>query len=89
MSDPLDFFIQTRDSLGHLESELELIDICLEHLSDFHDEGQAVVNLRRTGIVLEHFKSFADCWLDNLQHDLKDLHQRFMPQGNTTGDEAE
>jgi hypothetical protein len=89
MSDPLDLFMQARDAVGHLESELELIDICLEHLSNFSDEGQAVVNLRRTGIVLEHFKSFADCWLENLQNDLKNLHECFMPQGITTGDEAE
>lgn len=89
MSEPLDLLIQARDAVDQLESELELIDICLEHLSDFSDESQAVVNLRRSGIVLEHFKSFAYCWLENLQHDLKNLHQCFMPQGTTTGDEAE
>jgi hypothetical protein len=89
MSDPLALFMQTRDAVAHLEDELQLIDICLEHLSNFSDEGQAVVNLRRTGIVLEHFKSFADCCLENLQHDLKNLHECFMAQDATTGDETE
>jgi hypothetical protein len=89
MSDLLDAFIQTRDAVAHLEDELQLIDICLEHLSDWSDEGQAAVNLRRTGIVLEHFRSFADCWLENLNHDLKNLHECFMAQDATTGDEAE
>jgi hypothetical protein len=89
MSDPLDLFMQARDLVGALKDELQLIDICLDYLSDFSDEAQAVINLKRTGIVLEHFRSYAENWLEDLDCDLKNLHQSFMPQSLTTGDESE
>ena len=89
MSESLELILEARDLADHLESELQIIEICLDHLCDFSDETQVIANLQKIELMLDHFRSSAEHCLSDLKFNHEQLAQFFEAQDTTTGDKPE
>ena len=89
MSESLDLILEARDLADHLEGELQIIEICLDHLCDFSDEKHAIANLKKIELMLEHFRSGAEHCLSDLKFNHEQLAKFFEAQDTTTGDKPE
>lgn len=81
--------MNARNFADCLEKELELIDLCLGHLSEFDGVALAAVDLRRTDLILERFRSRANLYLSQLQLELLALDRCFATESESAKDETE